>query len=71
MELQPAPLSALEMIANEPVRVVQGRKAVCDGGEFWFCSVRSGWKGYESVFCMRVFRDGQVEGLLGRTGELN
>ncbi|EIM83508.1 uncharacterized protein STEHIDRAFT_123920 [Stereum hirsutum FP-91666 SS1] len=32
MELQPAPLSALEMIANEPVRVVQGRKAVCDGG---------------------------------------
>lgn len=43
MELQPAPLSALEMIANEPVRVVQGRKAVCDGGEFGF--VRSGWGG--------------------------
>ncbi|KAF5314123.1 hypothetical protein D9611_006803 [Ephemerocybe angulata] len=32
MELQPAPLSAMEMIANEPIRVVQGRKAVCDGG---------------------------------------
>ncbi|KAH7883579.1 ubiquinone oxidoreductase 20 kd subunit [Phlebopus sp. FC_14] len=32
MELQPNPLSAMELIANEPVRVVQGRKAVCDGG---------------------------------------
>ncbi|THH21549.1 hypothetical protein EW146_g17 [Bondarzewia mesenterica] len=32
MELQPQPLSAMEMIANEPVRLVHGRKAVCDGG---------------------------------------
>ncbi|KAI6132834.1 ubiquinone oxidoreductase 20 kd subunit [Pisolithus sp. B1] len=32
MELQPNPLSALELIANEPVRIVQGRRAVCDGG---------------------------------------
>ncbi|KAI0068203.1 hypothetical protein BV25DRAFT_1818586, partial [Artomyces pyxidatus] len=32
MELQPNPLSAMEMIANEPVRLVHGRKAVCDGG---------------------------------------
>ncbi|KAI6047643.1 ubiquinone oxidoreductase 20 kd subunit [Pisolithus marmoratus] len=32
MELQPNPLSAMELIANEPVRIVQGRKAVCDGG---------------------------------------
>ena len=32
MALQPNPLSAMEMIANEPVRVVNGRKAVCDGG---------------------------------------
>ncbi|KAA1471489.1 hypothetical protein DENSPDRAFT_744389, partial [Dentipellis sp. KUC8613] len=32
MELQPTPLSAMELIANEPVRLVQGRKAVCDGG---------------------------------------
>ncbi|KAG6381164.1 hypothetical protein JVT61DRAFT_5565 [Boletus reticuloceps] len=32
MELQPNPLSAMELIANEPVRVVHGRKAVCDGG---------------------------------------
>ncbi|KAF8140266.1 ubiquinone oxidoreductase 20 kd subunit [Boletus edulis] len=31
-ELQPNPLSAMELIANEPVRVVHGRKAVCDGG---------------------------------------
>ncbi|KAH7910948.1 ubiquinone oxidoreductase 20 kd subunit [Hygrophoropsis aurantiaca] len=32
MELQPNPLSAMELIANEPIRVVHGRKAVCDGG---------------------------------------
>ncbi|TFK77105.1 hypothetical protein BDN72DRAFT_830277 [Pluteus cervinus] len=32
MELQPAPLSAMELIANEPVRFVDGRKAICDGG---------------------------------------
>ncbi|KAL0581618.1 hypothetical protein V5O48_000434 [Marasmius crinis-equi] len=34
MELQPNPLSAMEMIANEPVRIIHGRKAVCDGGAF-------------------------------------
>jgi NADH dehydrogenase (ubiquinone) Fe-S protein 6 len=33
MDLQPQPLSAMEMINAEPVRVVHGRKAVCDGGE--------------------------------------
>jgi NADH dehydrogenase (ubiquinone) Fe-S protein 6 len=32
MEVQPNPLSAMELIANEPIRLVQGRKAVCDGG---------------------------------------
>lgn len=32
MELQPNPLSAMEMINKEPIRVVHGRKAVCDGG---------------------------------------
>ncbi|KAI0756970.1 hypothetical protein C8Q80DRAFT_1131409 [Daedaleopsis nitida] len=32
MELQPNPLSAMEMINKEPIRVVLGRKAVCDGG---------------------------------------
>ncbi|KAF8642283.1 hypothetical protein AX16_009554 [Volvariella volvacea WC 439] len=32
MELQPQPLSAMELIANEPIRFVEGRKAVCDGG---------------------------------------
>ncbi|KAG6813796.1 hypothetical protein H0H92_007208 [Tricholoma furcatifolium] len=35
MELQPNPLSAMELIANEPVRLVHGRKAVCDGGCTW------------------------------------
>jgi hypothetical protein len=33
MELQPNPLSAMELIANEPIRLVHGRKAVCDGGK--------------------------------------
>ncbi|KAL4069625.1 zinc-finger domain-containing protein [Scleroderma yunnanense] len=32
MELQPNPLSAMDLIANEPVRIVHDRKAVCDGG---------------------------------------
>jgi len=32
MDLQPQPLSAMEMINNEPVRLVEGRRAVCDGG---------------------------------------
>jgi NADH dehydrogenase (ubiquinone) Fe-S protein 6 len=34
MELQPNPLSAMELIANEPIRLVESRKAVCDGGTF-------------------------------------
>lgn len=32
MDLQPNPLSAMAMIANEPVRLVDARKAVCNGG---------------------------------------
>ncbi|EAU93104.2 NADH:ubiquinone oxidoreductase kDa subunit [Coprinopsis cinerea okayama7 len=32
MDLQPQPLSAMELIAQEPIRLVQGRSAVCDGG---------------------------------------
>jgi len=32
--LQPAPLSAMEMIANEPIIMSDARIAVCDGGEF-------------------------------------
>ncbi|TRM60290.1 zinc-finger domain-containing protein [Schizophyllum amplum] len=32
METQPAPPSAMQMIAEEPIRLVEGRKAVCDGG---------------------------------------
>lgn len=32
-ELQPQPLSAMEMIQREPIRLVQSRIAVCDGGE--------------------------------------
>ena len=33
MELQPNPLSAMELVANEPIRLIDGRKAVCDGGK--------------------------------------
>ncbi len=32
METQPAPLSAMQLISEEPIRLVDGRKAVCDGG---------------------------------------
>ncbi|KAH9178709.1 ubiquinone oxidoreductase 20 kd subunit [Lactarius sanguifluus] len=32
MDLQPNPLSAMELLANEPVRLIHDRKAVCDGG---------------------------------------
>ncbi|CAE7231684.1 unnamed protein product [Rhizoctonia solani] len=32
MSLQPAPLSAQALVDQEPIRVVHGRKAVCDGG---------------------------------------
>ncbi|KAG7450524.1 uncharacterized protein BT62DRAFT_927806 [Guyanagaster necrorhizus] len=32
METQPTPLSAMQLIADEPIRLVDGRKAVCDGG---------------------------------------
>jgi NADH dehydrogenase (ubiquinone) Fe-S protein 6 len=32
MELQPNPASAMKLIADEPVRIIHGRKAVCDGG---------------------------------------
>ncbi|GJJ09477.1 hypothetical protein Clacol_003700 [Clathrus columnatus] len=31
MDLQPAPLSAMELINDEPIRLVEGRRAVCDG----------------------------------------
>lgn len=33
-ELQPAPLSAMEMIAEEPIIMSDARIAVCDGGMF-------------------------------------
>ncbi|KAJ1930121.1 hypothetical protein IWQ60_000595 [Tieghemiomyces parasiticus] len=29
---QPRPMAAIDLIAEEPIRVVDGRKAVCDGG---------------------------------------
>ena len=38
LEYQPQPFSAMAMIAAEPILLVQGRKAVCDGGESWLLS---------------------------------
>jgi hypothetical protein len=35
MSFQPNSLSAMELIAREPVTFVEGRKAVCDGGKFF------------------------------------
>ncbi|KAH8835251.1 zinc-finger domain-containing protein [Flagelloscypha sp. PMI_526] len=32
MEYQPNPPSAMALLSEEPIRVVHGRKAVCDGG---------------------------------------
>ncbi|QRW18885.1 lactobacillus shifted protein [Rhizoctonia solani] len=32
LSLQPTPLSAQALIEKEPIRVVHGRRAVCDGG---------------------------------------
>jgi hypothetical protein len=33
MDLQPNSLSAMELIANEPIRLIHGRKTACDGGK--------------------------------------
>ena len=33
MSLQPRPLSAMQMVSEDSIRIVHGRKAVCDGGE--------------------------------------
>jgi NADH dehydrogenase (ubiquinone) Fe-S protein 6 len=49
MALQPNPLSAMELIAQEPIRLVQGRKAVCDGGQlraFLSSYGMSDWDGF-------------------------
>ncbi|KAJ1649952.1 hypothetical protein IWQ61_009117, partial [Dispira simplex] len=32
LSAQPRPLAAIELVAEEPIRMVEGRKAVCDGG---------------------------------------
>jgi NADH dehydrogenase (ubiquinone) Fe-S protein 6 len=32
MELQPNPLSAMELVNSIPPTIVHGRRAVCDGG---------------------------------------
>lgn len=42
LELQPQPLSAMELVAQEPVRMVHGRIAECDGGAFRFAFRQAG-----------------------------
>jgi len=39
LDLQPNAPSAMGMVAEDPVRLVDGRRASCDGGEllFMFC----------------------------------
>ncbi|KAK1925452.1 zinc-finger domain-containing protein [Papiliotrema laurentii] len=32
LEMQPNPMSAMGMVAEDPIRLVEGRRAVCDGG---------------------------------------
>lgn len=45
MSYQPQPLAAIELIANTPVVMVAGRKAVCDGGQYchWLADAEDGW----------------------------
>lgn len=53
-EYQPNRPSAMGMVAEDPVRLVQGRKAACDGGESmdgccWVVDI--GIKGLTAYFC--------------------
>ncbi|KZW02207.1 ubiquinone oxidoreductase 20 kd subunit [Exidia glandulosa HHB12029] len=32
LDLQPKPMSAMQLVSEDPIRLVHGRKAVCDGG---------------------------------------
>ena len=70
MELQPNPLSAMELVANEPIRVVHGRKAVCDGGEqckdtcAFFARLLTDWLGGGPLGHPKIFIN------LVRTGSL-
>ncbi|KAH7102052.1 zinc-finger domain-containing protein [Auriculariales sp. MPI-PUGE-AT-0066] len=32
LELQPQPMSAMQLVSEDPIRLVNARKAVCDGG---------------------------------------
>lgn len=33
LDMQPSPMSAMGMVAEDPVRLVHARRAVCDGGK--------------------------------------
>lgn len=41
LELQPQPLSAMGLVAEQAVKMVDGRRAICDGGEWLFFSLDS------------------------------
>jgi len=34
LEFQPQPMSAMQLVSEDPIRMVNGRKASCDGGSF-------------------------------------
>lgn len=44
-QFQPMPLAAIELIAREPIRLVGGRVACCDGGQSISRLSRGGTRG--------------------------
>ncbi len=49
MTFQPNPLSAMGMVAQDPIRLVDGRKATCDGGEEVYLAALYGEMGSNSI----------------------
>lgn len=60
MNLQPNPLSAMELIANEPIRIVNGRKAVCDGGAYSSAFITSSLLTVSPLHCLKPFCCGSI-----------
>ena len=51
LDLQPNPPSAMGLVSEDPVRLVEGRKAVCDGGECCWGMVRVCGRGVDLSKC--------------------
>lgn len=54
MVLQPNPLSAQALLEQEPIRVVHGRRAVCDGGEYNYKCVGHAQSNYLACYRRRT-----------------